>query len=110
MLGPRQFLIKRDENTTAGSMGRVGDHWHIEIPWSGPTDDIVYDAPSLPAAMAFIARGREGNGSSGRIMKPPLVMSNFDPDGAHAIPSLQAPRSAAPVSWPEGGSSAYHRT
>lgn len=48
-------LIKRDENTTAGSMGRVGDHWHIEIPWSGPTGDIVYDAPSLPAAMAFIA-------------------------------------------------------
>ena len=48
-------LIKRAENTIAGSIGRVGDHWHIEILWSGPTGYIVYDAPSLPAAMAFIA-------------------------------------------------------
>jgi hypothetical protein len=49
-------LIKRAENAIAGSIGRVGDHhWHVEILWSGPTGDIVYDAPSLPAAMAFIA-------------------------------------------------------
>jgi hypothetical protein len=48
-------LIKRDENLVAGSIGRVGDHWHVEILWSGPTGDIVYDAPSLPAALAFVA-------------------------------------------------------
>lgn len=48
-------LIKRDENTIAGSIGRVGDHWHVEILWSGPTGDIVHDVPSLPAALAFIA-------------------------------------------------------
>jgi hypothetical protein len=48
-------LIKRDENTLAGSIGRVGDHWHVEILWSGPTGDIVYDAPGLPSALAFIA-------------------------------------------------------
>ena len=48
-------LIKRDENLIAGSIARIGDHWHIEILWSGPTGDIVYDAPSLPAALAFVA-------------------------------------------------------
>jgi len=48
-------LIRRAESAIAGSIGRVGDHWHIEILWSGPTGDIVYDAPSLPTAMALIA-------------------------------------------------------
>jgi hypothetical protein len=47
-------LIKRDENAVAGSIARVGDQWHVEILWSGPTGDIIYDAPSLPAATAFI--------------------------------------------------------
>jgi hypothetical protein len=50
------LLIKRDENVLAGSICRVGDlHWHVEILWSGPTGDIVYDAPSLAAAKAFTA-------------------------------------------------------
>jgi len=49
------ILIKRDENIVAGSICRAGDHWHVEILWMGPTGDIVYDAPSLPTAMAFIA-------------------------------------------------------
>lgn len=48
-------LIKRDENVIAGSIARVGDHWHVEILWSGTGGDIVYDAPSLPAALAFVA-------------------------------------------------------
>jgi hypothetical protein len=48
-------LIKRDETTLSGSICRVEDHWHVEILWSGPTGDIAYDAPSLPAAMAFLA-------------------------------------------------------
>jgi hypothetical protein len=47
-------LIKRDDDTVAGSICRVGDHWHVEILWSGPTGDIVYDAPSLPLALAFL--------------------------------------------------------
>jgi len=45
--------IKRDENTLSGSICRVGHH--VEIMWSGPTGNIVYDAPSLPAALAFVA-------------------------------------------------------
>jgi hypothetical protein len=48
-------LIKRDENIVAGSICRAGDHWHVELLWSGPTGDIAYDAPSLPAALAFVA-------------------------------------------------------
>ena len=48
-------LIKRDENVVAGSICRVGDHWHVEIMWGGPTGDIVCDAPSLPQALAFVA-------------------------------------------------------
>ena len=48
-------LIKRDENIVAGSICRAGDRWHVEVLWSGPTGDIAYDAPSLAAAMAFVA-------------------------------------------------------
>jgi hypothetical protein len=47
-------LISR-ETTVAGSICRVGDHWHVEILWSGPGGDIMHDAPSLPAAMSFVA-------------------------------------------------------
>jgi hypothetical protein len=47
-------LLSR-ETTVAGSVCRVGDHWHVEILWSGPGGDIAYDAPSMPAAMAFVA-------------------------------------------------------
>lgn len=47
-------LIKCDE-IIAGSITRIGEHWHVEVLWTGPTGDIVYDAPSLPAALAFIA-------------------------------------------------------
>ncbi|WP_441267923.1 hypothetical protein AB7G19_16260 [Bradyrhizobium sp. 215_C5_N1_1] len=47
-------LIKCDE-IIAGSIARIGEHWRVEVLWTGPTGDIVYDAPSLPAALAFIA-------------------------------------------------------
>lgn len=53
-LDETMVLIKRDENTLSGSICRVRDHWHVEVLWSGPTGDIVYDAPSLPAALAFV--------------------------------------------------------
>lgn len=53
-------LIMRDENVLAGSIARVGDHWHVEILWSGPEGDIVYDAPTLAAALAFVDGVGEG--------------------------------------------------
>jgi len=68
-LDETMVLIKRDENTLSGSICRVRDHWHVEVLWSGPTGDIVYDAPSLPAALVR-GRGREGvrgNGGDGRM-------------------------------------------
>jgi hypothetical protein len=49
-----KLLIIRDEATLSGSICRDGDRWHVEITWSGPGGDIVYDAPSLPAAIAFV--------------------------------------------------------
>ena len=49
-----KLLITRDEATPSGSICRDGDHWHVEIIWDGPGGDIVYDAPSLPAAIAFV--------------------------------------------------------
>lgn len=49
-------MIKRQNgDILAGSICRIDDHWHVEILWSGPTGDIVFDAPSLPAALAFVA-------------------------------------------------------
>ena len=57
-LDETMVLIKRDENTLSGSICRVRDHWHVEVLWSGPTGDIVYDAPSLPAALAFVDGSR----------------------------------------------------
>ena len=50
-----KLLIIRDgEATPSGSICRDGNHWHVEIVWDGPGGDIVYDAPSLPAAIAFV--------------------------------------------------------
>ena len=49
-----KLLIIRDKATPSGSICRDGDRWHVEIIWDGPGGDIVYDAPSLPAAIAFV--------------------------------------------------------
>jgi hypothetical protein len=54
------ILIERDEHVVAGSIVRVGDHWHVEILWSGPEGDIVYDTPTLAAALAFVDGVGEG--------------------------------------------------
>ena len=54
-LDETMILLKRDGNTLSGLICRVGDHWHVEVLWSRPTGDIVYDAPSLTAAEAFVA-------------------------------------------------------
>jgi hypothetical protein len=46
--------IKRAPNTLAGSIARVDDHWRVEIMWGGPGGAIIYEAPSLPRALAFM--------------------------------------------------------
>ncbi|WP_425906691.1 hypothetical protein [Nitrobacter sp. TKz-YC02] len=48
------ILIMRGDNTISGSIVRAGDQWRVEVLWGGPTGDIVYDAPSLETAKAFV--------------------------------------------------------
>lgn len=52
----KMHLITRDDGVVAGSIVQASEHrWFVEVLWSGPGGDIVYEAPSMAAAEAFVA-------------------------------------------------------
>lgn len=44
----------RDGNVLAGSIKKVDGKWLVEIMWTGPTGDMIYEADTLPNATAFV--------------------------------------------------------
>lgn len=65
-------LIMRDDNIVVGSIQRVGENWRIEIPWS--TGDIVFETPSMVAAMAFIEGVEKGWAAVAAAQSPSITL------------------------------------